>query len=123
MLREKNVALADTIVSRTEPYFSCSPDGIDSQTNLWIKCPTKSVTVLNDSGKYDLISNNGQFILKPKGTNGYYTHVRLAMYCTGAKLCKCYVWCSDPKERVCIDVPYDKVFLNEIISNARQFYF
>lgn len=30
----RNVALG-TIVSRTEPYFSCSPDGIiDSQTNL-----------------------------------------------------------------------------------------
>lgn len=89
---------------------------------MWIKCPTKSVTV-NESGKYDLISNNGQFILKPKGTNGNYTQVRLAMYCTGAKLFKFYVWCSDPKERVCIDVLYDEVFLNKIISNARKFYY
>lgn len=40
-----------------------------------------------------------------------------------AQNCKFYVWWSDPKERVCIDVPYDKVFLNETISNARQFYF
>lgn len=45
------------------------------------------------------------------------------MYCTGAKLCKFYVWCSDPNERVCIDVPYDEVFLNEIICNASKFYF
>lgn len=45
------------------------------------------------------------------------------MYCTGAELCKFYVWCSDPEERVCIDVLFDEVFLNEIISNARKFYF
>lgn len=101
MLRGKNVALAGTIVNRTEPYFSCSPNVIDSQTNLGIKCPTKSVTVLNESGKYDVISNNGQLFIKTKGRNGYYTQVRLAMYCTGAKLCKFYVWCSDPEKRVC----------------------
>lgn len=65
MLRGRNVALADTIVSRSEPYFSCSPDGIiDSQTNLEIN----------------------------------YTQIQLAMYCTGAKLCKFYVWCFDPKK-------------------------
>lgn len=99
----RDVALAGTIASRNEPYFSCSPDVIIySQTSLEIKCPSKSVTALIESGKYNVISNNGQLILKPEGRNGYYTQVQLAMYCTGAKLCKFYVWCSDPEKRVCL---------------------
>lgn len=43
---------------------------IYSQTNLEIKCPTKPITGLIESGKYDVILNNGQLILKPKGRNG-----------------------------------------------------
>lgn len=63
-----------------------------------IKCP---VTGLIESGKCDVISKNGQLILKPKGINGYYTQDQLAMHCTSAKFCKFYAWCANPDERVC----------------------
>ena len=66
---------------------------------------------------------DGQFKLKPKGRNGYYTQVQLAMYCTGANLCKFYVWSINPEERVCIDVEFDEMFLHEVMCNARKFYF
>lgn len=125
MLRGKKCCIGWYCCEQNWTLFFVQPkwNNIDSKTNLEIKCPTKSVTGLTESGKYDLISNNGQLILKPKGRNGYYTQVQIAMYCTGAKVCKFYVWCSDPEERMCIDVPYDEVFLNEIISNARKFSF
>lgn len=70
-----------------------------------------------------MISNDGRLTIKPKRRIGYYTQVQLAMYCTGAKLCKFYVWCSDPEERVCINVPFDEVFLMKLLAMPENFTF
>jgi hypothetical protein len=90
---------------------------------LEIKCPTKTITELTESEKYDVILKDGHFKRKPKGRYGFHTQVQLAMYCTGAKLCKFYVWSINPEERVCIDFEFDQIFLHEVMCNARKFYF
>jgi len=109
-------------ICENEPYIAASPDGqIDENTIVEIKCPTKPLQELVDSGKYDVISKDGSFLLSKKGRNGYYYQVQLAMYCTKATLCKFIVWTAE--SQCVLDVPYDEGFLVEILPRIRKFFF
>ena len=118
-----SVRQSGLVVNQNEPYVAASPDGIiDHNTILEIKCPTKPLNQLLATGKYDLqIDENGQYVLQPKGRNGYYTQVQMTMFCTGTKLCKFVVWTEG--EGVIADVHYDSDFVNEIMHRVRKFYF
>jgi hypothetical protein len=48
-------------VSEKEPYIAASPDGIiDNSTILEIKCPTRPLKELINSGKYDVFMEAGK---------------------------------------------------------------
>lgn len=80
----ESVTLSGIVVCPSEPYLAASLDGIvDSSTLLEIKCPTKPVKDLIESGKYDVMLKDGEHVLNPKGKNAYYTQVQFAMHCTG----------------------------------------
>lgn len=49
-------------ICENEPYIAASPDG-KSDTIVEIKCPTKPLQEQVDSGKYDVISKDGSFLL------------------------------------------------------------
>lgn len=53
---------------------------IDSNTIIEIKCPTKPLKQLIESGKYDLIPEDGTPFLNSKGKNGYYCQVQIVKY-------------------------------------------
>ena len=61
------------VLRRDEQYFGASPDGIiDKETIIEIKCPTRRIADLVQSGKYDVsLDTNGNTFLNPKGKNGY----------------------------------------------------
>ncbi len=110
------------IICKGEPYLAASPDGvIDPETLLEIKCPTRPLRDLIASGKYDVCLQDGEPTLNPKGKNGYFTQVQLAMYCTQKQLCKFVVW--TPDFQVIVDVPINKEFLGGILPRLRSFYF
>lgn len=81
------------VISDSEPYNAASPDGIiNNDTVIEIKCPTKPLNELIDSGKYDVVSKEDGLVLSSKGRNGYYYQVQLAMFCTKTTKCKFIVW-------------------------------
>ncbi|XP_060583020.1 uncharacterized protein LOC132739331 isoform X2 [Ruditapes philippinarum] len=118
----KPVMKCGIVVSNEEPYIGASPNGkIDDNTIIEIKCPTKPLKDMINTGKYDVVLQNGQLHLNPKGKNGYYCQVQLAMFCTKARLCKFIVWTAE--EQVVLDVLYNEDFIEEILPRVRNFYF
>lgn len=110
------------IIDSVEPYLAASPDGlIDNDTIIEIKCPTKPLNELISSGKYDVVCVNGEYTLNPKGKNGYFTQVQMAMHCTGRKFCKFLVWTRSAS--VVVDVQYDKKYVDDTARRVRKFYF
>ncbi|WAR25804.1 LOW QUALITY PROTEIN: hypothetical protein MAR_011508 [Mya arenaria] len=110
------------VTSLTEPYIAASPDGIiDKRTIVEIKCPTRPLEDLISSGKYDVLLEDGQPKLSPKGKNGYYCQVQVAMFCTESTLCKFVVWTAE--KQCVVDVPYCKDFIKGILPRIRDFYF
>ncbi|KAH3777174.1 uncharacterized protein LOC127844307 isoform X3 [Dreissena polymorpha] len=110
------------VICQQEPYIAASPDGlIDSDTIVEIKCPTKPLYDLVMSGKYDVVLKEEKPYLDPKGKNGYYTQVQVAMYCTKASLCKFIVWTNE--YQIVTDVPFDEEFVMLLLPRIRKFYF
>ncbi|XP_052818058.1 uncharacterized protein LOC128244081 [Mya arenaria] len=110
------------VVSLTEPYIAASPDGvIDERTIVEIKCPTRPLEDLISSGKYDVLLEDGQPKLSPKGKNGYYCQVQVAMFCTESTMCKFVVWTAE--KQCVVDVQYSKDFIKGILPRIRDFYF
>ncbi|XP_052784433.1 uncharacterized protein LOC128220191 [Mya arenaria] len=110
------------VVCLTEPYIAASPDGIiDERTIVEIKCPTRQLEDLISSGKYDVLLEDGQPKLSPKGKNGYYCQVQVAMFCTESTLCKFVVWTAE--KQCVVDVQYSKDFIKGILPRIRDFYF
>ncbi|WAR14290.1 hypothetical protein MAR_004395 [Mya arenaria] len=110
------------VVSLTEPYIAASPDGIiDERTIVEIKCPTRPLEDLISSGKYDVLLEDGQPKLSPKGKNGYYCQVQVAMFCTESTMCKFVVWTAE--KQCVVDVQYSKEFIKGILPRIRDFYF
>lgn len=104
------------VINKREPYIAASPDGIiDDNTILGIKCPTKPLSKLLDSGEYDIVMKDDVPVLNPTGGNGYYTQVQMAIYC------KYVVWAQ--LEKLIVDVPYDLPFVTDCLVRIRQFYF
>ena len=105
-----------------EPYIAASPDGIiDETTILEIKCPTRPLEDLISSGKYDVVLKDDEPKLSPKGKNGYYCQVQIAMLCTKSVLCKFVVWTAE--KQCVIDVSYSEDFIRDILPRIRDFYF
>ncbi|WAR27062.1 LOW QUALITY PROTEIN: hypothetical protein MAR_012766, partial [Mya arenaria] len=110
------------VVSLPEPYIAASPDGIiDKRTIVEIKCPTRPLEDLISSGKYDVLPEDGQPKLSPKGKNGYYCQVQVAMFYTESTLCKFVVWTAE--KQCAVDVPYCKDFIKGILPRICDFYF
>lgn len=118
-----SVTKSGIVVRSDEQYLAASPDGvIDENTILEIKCPTKSLQSLLNSGKYDVcLKENGEAFLNKKGKNGYYSQVQMTMYCTKTSLCKFVVWTE--ADQLVVDVPYDQHFMDSILPRVRAFYF
>ncbi|XP_052241252.1 uncharacterized protein LOC127851492 isoform X1 [Dreissena polymorpha] len=112
------VVQTGVVIDQTEPYLAASPDGlVGEDTILEIKCPTKPLRELIQSGTYDVVpTKSGDHCLNPKGRNGYYTQVQIAMHCTTRHHCKFVVWTK--AEGLIVDVPYDANFVR-----IREFYF
>ncbi|XP_053390110.1 uncharacterized protein LOC128553029 isoform X2 [Mercenaria mercenaria] len=111
------------VVREGEEYLAASPDGvIDQNTIIEIKCPTKSLEGLVSSGKYDVCYDKDHIpFLNPKGKNGYYTQVQMAMYCTKTSLCKFILWTAE--KQMVLDVLFDSDFVDKILPRVRAFYF
>jgi len=74
-------------VSAQEQWLSGSPDGIfNGDTLLEIKCPVPipgKWNILNElieGGKYDVVKNDGKYVLKTKGNRGYYMQIQQTMF-------------------------------------------
>ncbi|XP_060586523.1 uncharacterized protein LOC132742209 [Ruditapes philippinarum] len=118
----QTVAQSGIVVSEKEPYIAASPDGIiDNSTILEIKCPTRPLKELINSGKYDVVMEAGEPKLSAKGKNGYYLQVQIAMFCTQTILCKFVLW--TPDDKCIIDVPYNEQVVSNILPRIRDFYF
>ncbi|CAC5394241.1 DDX58 [Mytilus coruscus] len=101
-------------------WLSGSPDGIfDGRTLLEIKCPVPSTSwstldQLFESGKYDVGKDeNGDLVVKEKGSRGIYLQVQLTMYCMGLKQCKLLVWLGVDEHRY-IDILYDETVCDAV---------
>ncbi|CAC5376654.1 unnamed protein product [Mytilus coruscus] len=115
-------------VSQQENWLSASPDGIfDGQTLLEIECsvPFSSWSTLDqlfESGKYDVGKDeNGDLVVKEKGSRGIYLQVQLTMYCTGLKQCKLLVWLG-VDEHTYIDILYNETYVNNQVTRLKNFY-
>ncbi|VDH95196.1 Hypothetical predicted protein [Mytilus galloprovincialis] len=115
-------------VSQHENWLSASPDGIfDGQTLLEIKCPVPSsswstLDQLFESGKYDVGKDeNGDLVVKEKGSRGIYLQVQLTMYCTGLKQCKLLVWLGVDEHKY-IDILYNETYVNNQVTRLKTFY-
>ncbi|XP_076103709.1 uncharacterized protein LOC143072585 [Mytilus galloprovincialis] len=115
-------------VSQQENWLSASPDGIfDGQTLLEIKCPVPSsswstLDQLFESGKYDVGKDeNGDLVVKEKGSRGIYLQVQLTMYCTGLKQCKLLVWLGVDEHKY-IDILYNETYVNNQVTRLKTFY-
>ncbi|WAR11391.1 LOW QUALITY PROTEIN: hypothetical protein MAR_025571 [Mya arenaria] len=108
------------VVSLTEPYIAASPDGIiDERTFAEIKCPTRPLEDLISSGKYDVLLEDGQPKLSPKGKK--WLLLPIAMFCTESTLCKFVVWTAE--KQCVVDVQYSKDFIKGILPRICDFYF
>ncbi|CAG2253607.1 unnamed protein product [Mytilus edulis] len=115
-------------VSQQENWLSASPDGIfDGQTLLEIKCPVPSsswstLDQLFESGKYDVGKDeNGDLVVKEKGSRGIYLQVQLTLYCTGLKQCKLLVWLGVDEHKY-IDILYNETYVNNQVTRLKTFY-
>ena len=119
-----HVKKCGTVVNKTEPFLSASPDGIvDNETLLEIKCPVKLLPELLTSKSYDIVQENDTFTINKTGRNGYYTQIQMQLHCKKKSVCKYYTWFSKSSESVCINVQYDSNFVENVLPRIRAFYF
>ncbi|CAM4321455.1 unnamed protein product [Leuciscus chuanchicus] len=102
------------------------PDGIlDSTQLLEIKCPFKSSMSLAEflgRPNGDIKSlGDGQYLICPKGKDGYYLQTQLTMMCLGLQSCKLVIW--TPSEDIELEIPFDKHNTDAQVQQLQNFFF
>ena len=118
----ETVSKSGIVICKEEPYLAASPDGfVNENTILEIKCPYRPLKDLIESGKYDVMLNEGKPFLDPKGKNGYFCQVQMTMFCTKTKNCKFVLWSAECL--FIINVPFCEQYVTSLLPRIRRFYF
>jgi len=125
-LKVLNVGL---IISLSQPFLACSPDGIIMNQNevelIEIKCPSSCkddiiVDFINYSSKVPYLIFNEK-ILELKENHKYFTQIQVSMYILNIKTCHFVVYSS--KDCVHLIIGKNENFLLDIIPKLEIFYF
>ena len=104
------------IISPSQPWLACSPDGIisgDEPFALEIKCPSSCE---NKKIVTDYIKDG-----KLKKSHPYYTQCQIHMYVTGLKKCDFFVWSKI--DHILDHIELDMDFLEKSIIYLEKIYF
>ncbi|KAK7162470.1 hypothetical protein R3I93_006700 [Phoxinus phoxinus] len=108
------------VVHPDHPWLGASPDWIlDPAQLLEIKCPFKrSMSLAEFLGRPngDIKSlGDGQYLICPKGKDGYYLQTQLTMMCLGLQSCKLVIW--TPSEDIELEIPFDKHYTDDQVQH------
>ncbi|XP_029556781.1 uncharacterized protein LOC115154571 [Salmo trutta] len=111
---------------RWDPWLGASPDGIlDATQLLEIKRSFKSSTSLTEflsRPNGDIKSlDNGQYLIRPNGKDGYNLQTHVTMMCLGLQSCKLVIW--TPSEHIEVGIPFDKDYTDAHVQQLQKFYF
>lgn len=129
-LIEQEVYETGLVISFTQPFLACSPDGLifngETFELLEIKCPfscANSIIVDIESNKsvvkYLRVNENGEIELVKN--HKYYTQIQVSMYVLGVKLCHFLVYSE--VQYICLQINRDEEFLSNSIPKIEKFYF
>lgn len=96
------VAKAEFIQSADYEWLGASPDGLTDSHSIEVKCPYNKK------------------IFKLSERQDYYAQVQTQMYCSGKDKAYFAVWTPDEFSFEVVD--YDKVFIDDMIKKAKDFY-
>lgn len=117
------------IVSKTEPWLAYSPDGVVMNDNkpyrlLEIKCPVELVNtsnqVLKKKCKFIEIKSNGVAVKKK---HQYYAQIQCGMALLNLNNCDFVIYSNISDSIKIINVTYDKIYAQDLLSKLKKIYF
>ncbi|KAG0419896.1 hypothetical protein HPB47_003809 [Ixodes persulcatus] len=128
--REVEVFTCGLIVSPSNPWLGCSPDGVLFDGGrpaklLEIKCPTKGQTMSAKAllATCDFLRRDDAGIYMLKERHTHYAQVQLGMALLDVRTCDLVVYADFDKSIEVLSVGLDEAFLWSLLTKVKNVYF
>lgn len=105
-------------VSKEHSFLACSPDAVDGDILVEVKCPYSAKDSMVDESLNYLELIDGKLSLKK--AHNYFFQIQGSLFCTGLSRCNFVVWTK--KDFVIIPIARDDVFISDMVTKLISFF-